>query len=163
MRCGWYVCHHDLYGRIAVGSWLVAKDASTTHLFVFFPAGQFCNYYGFLAQCIFSYYKWEYSFFSDLGLIFKRNPFSICRSKLDQPGKYLQTPLVCPGVLAITLALQKIRWRWISLINLPVQIPFFQGHAVWHLVSWSVIHVVFYTFGSEEKRDPVSKIVYSRQ
>jgi len=54
---------------IAVGSWLPSAEYQR-NLSVFFPAGQFLAIItGFLAQCIFSYYKWSNSFSQNLELI----------------------------------------------------------------------------------------------
>nr|MBI1230998.1 hypothetical protein [Cytophagales bacterium] len=133
---------------IAIGSWLPKIRAPRTRRL--FPSWPVLAVMVICGSVYFSYYKWEYSF-SEISGYLTAVLLVFAGVSLIQPRKYLQFRWFVAGVVAITLG-SKIRDLDIAgKFSSPDS--FFQGHALWHLVSCLFYVFLFAYFRSEERED----------
>ena len=131
---------------IPIGSWLPRVEVPGTRRT--FPSELLIAALVVFGSLYFTYYKWDYSFgavsayFGSVLLIF-------VGINLIQPGKYLQVRWFIAAIATIVLAAKIRELDMQDRFTSPDS--FFQGHAVWHLLSSLYYVFIFLYFRSEER------------
>ena len=97
----------------------------------------------------FTYHKWDYSF-SEISRYLFGLLFVFAGVSLVQPGKYLQIRWFVAGLLALVLGSQVRAWDIADKFTGPDS--WFQGHALWHVLSCLMYVFLFFYFRSEERK-----------
>lgn len=133
-------------GAIAIGSWMPRMELPWYRRS--FPTWPIISVLVVYASIYFSYYKWDYSF-TEVTKYINAVLFLFAGVSVIQPGKYLQTGWFVAAIATIILG-SKIRDLDIAG-SFSSPDSFFQGHALWHLVSCLFYVFMFFYFRSEER------------
>jgi hypothetical protein len=131
---------------IPIGSWLPRVEAPGTSRA--YPTWPLIAVFVVCGSLYFTYYKWDY-IFSEVSTYSSAVLFIFATVSLFQPGKYLQIRWFIAAFASILLAAQIRELDMQDSFTSPDS--FFQGHAVWHLISSFYYFFIFLYFRSEER------------
>lgn len=97
----------------------------------------------------FTYHKWDYSFGAISRYLFGLL-FVFAGVNLVRPGKHLQIRWFVAGLLALVIGARVRAWDIADRFTGPDS--WFQGHALWHVLSCLMYVFLFFYFRSEERK-----------
>ena len=132
---------------IPVGSWLPQlKILGTNYKFASWPLIALLIVLG---STYFTYFKWEYEF-TEVSSYFTWVLLVFAAASLIQRGKHLQLRWLIAAIVSIIIAAKIRELDMQDRFTDPDS--FFQGHAVWHLISSCYYAFIFLYLRSEERR-----------